>query len=142
LHSVIDTLSNVFINDTQKVFVNKERFNLLMEPLIDQIENESSSSDDYVKFISEHVGPCVANMGACCVNDEAACRKLNYHLLLKTKHSSVQVRLAALDVLSLFSRKIGDVYNSYLGETVPFLAELMEGKCICYSFFFLIKPKL
>jgi hypothetical protein len=36
--------------------------------------------------------------------------------------------LAALDVLNVFSKKIGDIYNSYLGETVPFLAELMEGK--------------
>jgi hypothetical protein len=37
-----------------------------------------------------------------------------------------QVRLAALDVLDAFSKKIGDLYNSYLSETVPFLAELME----------------
>ncbi len=124
---MVDTLSNVFINDSQKVFVNKERFNLLMEPLIDQIENETAC-EDYGKFISKHLAPCVANMGACCLNDDASCRKLNYHILLKTKHNSVQVRLAALDLLSLFSKKIGDVYNSYLGETVPFLAELMEGK--------------
>lgn len=27
----------------------------------------------------------------------------------------------------MFSKKIGDIYNSYLPETVPFLAELMEG---------------
>lgn len=40
---------------------------------------------------------------------------------------SFKVRLATLDVLSMFSKKIGDVYNSYLSETVPFLAELMEG---------------
>ena len=36
--------------------------------------------------------------------------------------------MATLNVLNLFSKKIGDVYNSYLTETVPFLAELMEGK--------------
>ncbi len=114
--------------------MNKERFNLLMEPLIDQVENETVCGD-YAKFISEHLAPCVANMGVCCLNDETSCRKLNYHILLKTKHSSVQVRLAALDLLSLFSKKIGDIYNSYLGETVPFLAELMEGKTINLLFF-------
>ena len=36
--------------------------------------------------------------------------------------------MATLSVLNMFSKKIGDVYNSYLTETVPFLAELMEGK--------------
>lgn len=54
------------------------------------------------------------------------CRKFNYEILLKTKSSSVHVRIAALDVLNLFSKKIGDIYNSYLSESVPFLAELME----------------
>ncbi len=34
--------------------------------------------------------------------------------------------MATLNVLNLFSKKIGDLYNSYLSETVPFLAELME----------------
>ncbi len=36
--------------------------------------------------------------------------------------------MATLDVLDMFSKKVGDIYNSYLSETVPFLAELMEGK--------------
>ncbi len=36
------------------------------------------------------------------------------------------MRLATLDVLEMFSKKVGDIYNSYLSETVPFLAELME----------------
>jgi hypothetical protein len=35
--------------------------------------------------------------------------------------------LAALDILNVFSKRIGDAYNSLLSETVPFLAELMEG---------------
>ena len=37
LYSIVDTLSNVFLNDSQRTFVNKERFNLLMEPLVDQV---------------------------------------------------------------------------------------------------------
>ena len=98
-----------------------------MEPLIDQLENEIEY-DSYPKYVDEHLGLCIAHLGACVASDETSCRKLNYQILLKTKHSSAQVRLAALDVLSMFSRKIGDIYNSYLGETVPFLAELMEGK--------------
>jgi U3 small nucleolar RNA-associated protein 10 len=126
LFGIIDTLSNVFLNDAQKMFVNKERFNLFMEPIVDQIENEIDDAEKYSNFIRNHLAPCIANLGACCASDETICRKLNYQILLKTKHNSVQVRLAALDVLNVFSKKIGDIYNSFLGETVPFLAELME----------------
>ncbi|CAF0714899.1 unnamed protein product [Brachionus calyciflorus] len=125
LYGIIDTLANVFLNDTQRTFVNKERFNVLMEPLIDQIENEIEF-DDYMVFIKKHLGPCIANLASCTVNEDALLRKFNYQLLLKTKHNSVQVRLASLDVLNMFCKKVGDVYNTYLSETVPFLAELME----------------
>jgi hypothetical protein len=34
--------------------------------------------------------------------------------------------LASLDVLNMFSKKLGDLYNSYLSDTMPFLSELME----------------
>ena len=125
LYSIVDTLANVFLNDTQRTYVNKERFNVLMEPLVDQIENEIDS-DEYNVYIGKHLAPCIANLAYCVVNDEGLLRKFNYQLLLKTKHNSVQVRLAALDVLSMFCKKVGDVYNSFLSETVPFLAELME----------------
>lgn len=90
MYSVVDTLSNVFLNDTQRTFLNKERFNVLMEPLVDQIENEIEY-DSYNDYISKHLGPCIANLASCCVNEDALLRKFNYQILLKTKHSSVQV---------------------------------------------------
>ena len=34
--------------------------------------------------------------------------------------------MASLDVLNMFSKKLGDLYNSYLSDTMPFLSELME----------------
>lgn len=108
LVNVVDTLSNVFLHDTQRTFVNKERFNVLMEPLVDQIENEAyfheASSEEtnnpaagqpneYRKFVSQHLAPCIGNFASCCRTDDALVRKFNYQILLKTKHSSVQVRV-------------------------------------------------
>ena len=98
-----------------------------------KIDNEFEY-DDYDAYINTHLAPCIANLATCCVKDDALCRKFNYQILLKTKSSSVKVRLATLSVLNLFSKKIGDLYNSYLSETVPFLAELMEGKIYCFNF--------
>lgn len=98
LFNVVDTLSNVFLHDTQRTFVNKERFNVLMEPLVDQIENEADFETDedgqaseYRSFIAQHLAPCIANFASCCLNDDSLVRKFNYQILLKTKHSSVQV---------------------------------------------------
>lgn len=90
-----------------------------------QLDNEINE-DSYGAYVAKHLAPCIANLASSCVQDDALCRKFNYQILLKTKSSSVHVRMAALDVLNLFSKKIGDIYNSYLSETVPFLAELME----------------
>lgn len=83
--------------------MNKERFHVLMEPLVDQIENEvdfstaaaddtAQMSNEYRKFVSEHLAPCIGNFASCCLNDDSLVRKFNYQILLKTKHSSVQVR--------------------------------------------------
>jgi TorA maturation chaperone TorD len=63
---------------------------MVMQPIVDQIENEKNH-DDYTKFISEHLSNCVGNLASCCVQDETLCRKFNYQILLKTKQSSVQV---------------------------------------------------
>ena len=72
-------------------FMNKERFNLLMEPLVDQIENEIEF-DDYNLYINEHLAQCIGNFASCCTNDDSLIRKFNYQILLKTKHNSVQVK--------------------------------------------------
>ena len=81
----------------------------------------------------------MSNFAALCIHDITLCRKLNYQILLKTKHSSVQVRLATLDVLHKVSKQMGDLYNSIFTETAPFLAELMEGKGHFIYFYFAAK---
>ena len=65
------------------------------------------------RTISEHLSPFIANLGACCANDEDTCR-----------------RLATLDVLNMFTKKVGHLYNWYVREAMPFLVELMEGNSI------------
>ena len=37
LYNIVDTLSNVFHNDVQKTIIAKDGFNLLMQPLVDQV---------------------------------------------------------------------------------------------------------
>ena len=40
-----------------------------------------------------------------------------------------QVRFAALQVVEAIAQRLGEEYLVLIPETVPFLAELMEGQC-------------
>jgi len=125
LFNLVDTLSNLFLHDSDKFILNNDRFAMIMQPLIDQIENEIEF-DSYKKFIDECLTNCIRNFAGLCSHDDVLCRKLNYQILLKTKSNSVQVRLASLAILDKVSKQMGDLYNSIFPETAPFLAELME----------------
>ena len=46
----------------------------------------------------------------------------------------MQVRYALLKVLQVIYTKLGEEFMVLLPETIPFLAELMEGMCIIQSF--------
>ena len=50
----------------------------------------------------------------------------------------LQVRFAALKTIEDLARKLGDEYMSLVPETIPFLAELMEGKNCLESVNYLI----
>lgn len=90
LFNLVNTLSNVFLHDTDKFILNNDRFGTIMQPLVDQIENEIEY-DSYKRFIDECLSNCIRNFAALCSHDDILCRKLNYQILLKTKSNSVQV---------------------------------------------------
>lgn len=47
-------------------------------------------------------------------------------MLLKTRSSSKNVKVAAVQILTDLFTKIGEEYLSLLPETIPYLAELLE----------------
>jgi hypothetical protein len=58
--------------------------------MLSKIENEIQF-DNYKAYIDEHLIPCISNFALLCTYDVTLCKKLNYQILLKTKHSSAQV---------------------------------------------------
>ncbi|XP_064605769.1 LOW QUALITY PROTEIN: HEAT repeat-containing protein 1-like [Liolophura sinensis] len=117
-------LYKCFLYDSEG-FVSKERFQTLMQPLCDQIENTVGGEDLFEKRVGTHLVPCLAQF-AVAAQDDALWRSLNYQILLKTRSPSAEVRFAALLVLDELHKKLGEDYMSLLPETIPFLAELME----------------
>ncbi|XP_014780648.1 HEAT repeat-containing protein 1 [Octopus bimaculoides] len=122
---VIDCAHKCFLYDTDG-FVNKESFDLLMTPLVDQISNMYDKR--YNKRVNDHLIPCLSQL-AVATHDDTLWKSLNYQVLLKTKHSAVNVRLASLTMINELHKKLGESYLNLLPETVPFLAELMEDEC-------------
>ena len=55
------------------------------------------------------------------------------HFTFLTDLTLTQVRIGALTVLEALHSKLAEDYLSLLPETIPFLAELMEGRS--FSFF-------
>ncbi|XP_033103567.1 HEAT repeat-containing protein 1-like [Anneissia japonica] len=124
LHSILSTLYKVFLYDKEG-FVSKERFEMFMIPLLNQVENTSIGEVEYEALISRHLTPCIAQMMTC-AQDTGCWQPLNYQLLLKTRHSEPKVRFATLVILEEVHKQLGEEFLTLLPETLPFLSELLE----------------
>jgi len=120
----VDCLSKVCSHDTEG-FLNKERFQALMQPLVDQLENTAGTEERRQARQREHLVPCLVNFLAA-AGDDSLWKPANYQILLKMRHTSAEVRLAAVAALSAIHARLGDDYLTLLPETMPFLAELLE----------------
>ncbi|XP_076462291.1 HEAT repeat-containing protein 1-like isoform X2 [Babylonia areolata] len=127
LGSVLGCLHKVCLFDTQN-FINKERFAMLMQPLLDQLENFAGGEDVYRQRVKDTLVPTIADFAAAAKND-SLWQTLNYQLMLKTRSKNKEVRLSALHCLKGLHRKLGEDYVSLMPETIPFLSELMEDEC-------------
>lgn len=124
LNNILDTLKTCFINDDGHL-LDKDSFEALLQPLVDQLDNVGRDEEAYQKRISQHLGSCVGHFMAA-VSDNALWKKLNYQILLKTRDDSPVVRFAAIQVIREVVVVMGDNYLVLLAESIPFLAEVME----------------
>ncbi|XP_063299718.1 HEAT repeat-containing protein 1 [Pelobates fuscus] len=124
LEFVLNCLHKIFLYDTQR-FVSKERAEVLMMPLVDQLENTLGGDEKFQARVSGCLVPCIAQFSVA-MADDSLWKPLNYQILLKMRHSSPKVRFAALLALVDLVEKLRENYMVLLPETIPFLAELME----------------
>uniref|UniRef100_A0AAQ4RIH4 HEAT repeat-containing protein 1 n=1 Tax=Gasterosteus aculeatus aculeatus TaxID=481459 RepID=A0AAQ4RIH4_GASAC len=126
LRSVLDCLFKIFLFDTQR-FLSRERADALMGPLVDQLGNTAGGDQVYQVMVTQHLVPCVGQFCAA-LTDDSQWKTLNYQVLLKTRHPESKVRFSSLLVLMELASKLKENYMVLLPETIPFLAELMEGE--------------
>lgn len=96
---IIKTLHTVFLYDSQS-FLNKDRFETLMQPVVDQLENTVGGIQSLKARATEYIIPCVSQF-AVATADDSLWKLLNYQILLKTRHNDAEIRL----VLLIFKNK-------------------------------------
>lgn len=87
IDSIVETLYQVFLHDSRG-FINGARFEAILQPLVDQIENEIIlDSPKSMELISS----CLAQLGQD-VNDDIQWKQLNYQILMKTRNNESRIR--------------------------------------------------
>lgn len=118
---ILRTLNNIFLHDHQN-FINTQRFDIIMQPIADQIENECVLADDNMQQL---IRTCVAQL-AVAASDDILWKQLNYQVLMKTRSDNVNQRIFGLKVCIDMAKKLGEDFEPLVPETIPFLSELLE----------------
>ncbi|EGI62269.1 PREDICTED: HEAT repeat-containing protein 1 [Acromyrmex echinatior] len=124
VEAILLTLYRVFSYDVHNVVV-EDRYEILMQPIVDQVENTMGTREEYEIRASQLIVPCIASF-ASAISDDSLHKQLVYQTLLKTRHAKPYVRSTALNALVEIARKLGEDFMPLLPETVPFLAEMLE----------------
>nr|XP_002737451.2 PREDICTED: LOW QUALITY PROTEIN: HEAT repeat-containing protein 1 [Saccoglossus kowalevskii] len=124
LQYIIGCLHKCFLYDTEG-FLNRERFECLMQPIVDQIDNLQGGIEVYKERMTSYLTPCIGQL-LVAAGDDSSWKPLNYQVLLKMRSDSAKVRFAALTVLQEIHSKLGEDFQILIPEAIPFLAELLE----------------
>lgn len=125
LRTAVRALNGCFVHDSDG-FMEKERFELVMAPLVDVFDILKYDTSAASKaFVYDVVAPCVANL-AWAAKSDLLWKPLHYAVLMKSRADAPAVRLATLKTVEKCYQVIGDEFLAMLPESIPFLAELME----------------
>eukprot|EP00730_Choanoeca_flexa_P001797 TRINITY_DN10787_c0_g1_i1.p2 TRINITY_DN10787_c0_g1~~TRINITY_DN10787_c0_g1_i1.p2 ORF type:complete len:411 (+),score=116.09 TRINITY_DN10787_c0_g1_i1:2236-3468(+) len=123
-HLVVTSLGGCFQYDEEE-FLTAERFEALVLPLVDQLNNDGEDDETYLGRARADVVPTLAEfMGD--TRDNKLWKKLNEAVLNKTRIASAPVRRMALVCMQAFYNKMGEELLILLPETILYISELLE----------------
>lgn len=118
---ILRTLDNIFLHDHQN-FISTQRFDIVMQPIVDQIENELALNNEEIHQL---VSNCVSHL-AVAASDDILWRQLNYQVLMKTRSDNAAMRVFGIEVCVAMAKTLGEDFEPLVPETMPFLSELLE----------------
>ncbi|XP_017069848.2 LOW QUALITY PROTEIN: HEAT repeat-containing protein 1 homolog [Drosophila eugracilis] len=120
LTAILNTLHHVFLYCSED-FINEHRFNAVMSPLVNQLENQVVLENEPLQQVLSNT---IAQLAV--ATNDVMWKQLNSQVLLKTRTPTPEVRILAFNSCVAIARKLGESYAPLLPETVPFIAELLE----------------
>ncbi|KAI8823046.1 uncharacterized protein EV422DRAFT_585585 [Fimicolochytrium jonesii] len=122
--NIVSSLHKCFLYDSDG-FIDADKFETLLHPLVDQIDALDVNAKDYIPRVTRYLVPCIGQL-AVTVGKDTLWKPLNHQVLMKTRSEHANVRLVALKVLQELYTRLGEEMLILFPETIPFLAELME----------------
>eukprot|EP00638_Chattonella_subsalsa_P004855 CAMPEP_0117748010 /NCGR_PEP_ID=MMETSP0947-20121206/8831_1 /TAXON_ID=44440 /ORGANISM="Chattonella subsalsa, Strain CCMP2191" /LENGTH=718 /DNA_ID=CAMNT_0005565531 /DNA_START=250 /DNA_END=2410 /DNA_ORIENTATION=- len=123
---IVSALQKLFQHDREG-FLDKKRFNLVMAPLVDQLDEVDvpGGESEYKNYIENSVAPALAQL-ADCVKQDALWKPMNHRILMKMRDENSAIRLASLKTLEQCFMTVGEEYLILLPECLSYLSELLE----------------
>lgn len=79
-----------------------------------------------ISCIRSTLVPCLVEL-ARVANNEDIWKPMNRQILLKSRSDDTMVRIICIEIVAEFYNRLGEEFLGLLPETMPFLAELIEG---------------
>jgi hypothetical protein len=115
-----------FCNKTSGSWMASERGASLVRPLAGQLTNSAAwGREAYAARVRDGLAPLVGALAGS-LQHAAVLRDLNYHMLLGTRHEAPEVRLAALELVSVIVGATREAYADQLADSAPTLHELLS----------------
>lgn len=118
---LLRTLDNIFVHDHQN-FINTQRFDIVMQPIVDLIGNEPALNNEKIHQLVCH---CISHL-ATAASDDILWKQLNYQVLMKTRSDNAAIRIFGIEVCVAMAKTLGEDFEPLVPETMPFLSELLE----------------
>ncbi|MFH4973720.1 hypothetical protein AB6A40_000429 [Gnathostoma spinigerum] len=121
--NLLITLTIDFVTKCAKhpEFFTEDRANLLLDPLIDELEDSSCWG---------HEGRCVPHLADCLFQianaNNGMLADINTRILLKSRSQSAKIRCRVLMVIERMYERMGEAVVPLLPCSLPFLSELIE----------------
>lgn len=126
LKAILDTLTKIFLYDSVN-FINQDRFQLMVKPLIDQLENTIGGNEAYKDRVCNDLIPCITKF-TIAVGDDSLWKTLNRQILQRVRNDDQpMVVLASLQTFQALMETLGEDYlQPLLADTMPYITEALE----------------
>jgi len=131
---VLLTFTKCFIYDKENDFIDSNKFDKIVEPLIDQLDCVGVPIK-YNEFIENFVQPAILQLFEL-TKDDYKWKTLNYALLMKTRSEVNAVKQSAVKTVLKVIEQLRERAAVLIHDILPFLSETLEDEDI--EVFFLV----